>query len=198
MTFSAFTEQLLDVLYNESETGCVGAIRIGDLITKYKIDYRGHWIERLVEEWDGDGLGRIEAFIGNPFDWDVEITAKGLRHIEERRARRSETILGLSDTSTASPGLRFESSQWTGLSKEISPSFQEKLIYELSLSERKLESLMLGNSEKAQVRSYIIAAKLLAESPNPPADIIWDIISRANMVAGVAGLFVAILALFVH
>ena len=53
----------------------------------------------------------------------------------------------------------------------------------------------LSNSERAQARGYLRAAKALAEVPDPPADLIWKIINRAASIAGIAGFFLTLLAL---
>ena len=58
-----------------------------------------------------------------------------------------------------------------------------------------VEDAKLSNAEKAQARGYLVAAKALAETPDPPADLIWTVLERANSVAGIASFFVSLLAL---
>ena len=53
----------------------------------------------------------------------------------------------------------------------------------------------LSNSEMAQARGYLTAARALAEVPDPPVDLIWTILQRANSIAGIASFFVALIAL---
>jgi hypothetical protein len=91
-----------------------------------------------------------------------------------------------------------DSSAWTGLP----PDFQfteerlQRLVTLLDTAERDLDSYPIPNSQKAQARAYILAAKELAQAPEPPADLIWELIGRANSIAGIASLFVSIVALF--
>jgi hypothetical protein len=59
----------------------------------------------------------------------------------------------------------------------------------------KVDDAKLSNSEKAQARGYLMAAKALAETPEPPVDLIWTILQRANSIAGIASFFVSLLAL---
>ena len=71
------------------------------------------------------------------------------------------------------------------------------LIDTLNQIEAELDKLEIGNSEKSQLRAYINAARWLADAPDPQADLIWEIIDRADKLCSITGLFVAILALFV-
>jgi hypothetical protein len=95
-------------------------------------------------------------------------------------------------------GEAYNSASWTGLPSNfvISQGFQSELIELLNTAERNLESVGASNSEKAIARAYIVAARTLAETPEPPADLIWEIVNRANSLAGIASLFVSIIALF--
>ncbi len=91
-----------------------------------------------------------------------------------------------------------DSANWTGLPCEFTLGVQrqERLVALLSDVERNLDAAGIPNFEKAMARAYIVAARTLAESPEPPADIIWELIGRANQIAGIAALLVAIIALF--
>jgi hypothetical protein len=71
-----------------------------------------------------------------------------------------------------------------------------ELVKELRLVEQAIEAATLTNEEKAQARAFVIAARMLAESPDPPDDLIWELIQRASNLAGIASLFVSIIALF--
>jgi uncharacterized protein YjbI with pentapeptide repeats len=93
-----------------------------------------------------------------------------------------------------------ESSSWTG--RITTPTIRTEQIGELArlleIAERDLDDLGAGNSEKAQARAYIVAARALADAPDPQTDLVWELISRANQISGIASLFIAVLALFVH
>ena len=98
------------------------------------------------------------------------------------------------------PGLteQVDSSAWTGIPSQfvLNEVRKAELSTLLIKAERDLDNLGAGNSEKAMARAYIVAAKALADAPDPPVDIIWDLIGRANNLAGIASLFVSIIALF--
>lgn len=87
-----------------------------------------------------------------------------------------------------------DSAAWTG--RKVVPIDHDSLLEMLREVEGRLDQLPLPNSEKASVRAHVMAAKMLADSPDPPDTIIWELISRANQICGVASLFVSILALF--
>ena len=94
--------------------------------------------------------------------------------------------------------VRVDSSSWTGLPTgfEIDAVRRDTLIAAISSAERQLDELGASNHEKAQARAYIVAIRALAEAPEPPADLIWELANRANSLAGIASLFVSIIALF--
>ena len=90
-----------------------------------------------------------------------------------------------------------ESSSWTGIysKAKLSESAADGLSKMLSDVQAQLDSLAISNTEKSQALAYIVAAKALAQAPEPQADLIWELIGRLNALSGVAGLLVAIIAL---
>ena len=78
----------------------------------------------------------------------------------------------------------------------LSNAKREKLIVEIEKSLDELDNQNISNDLKAQARSYLRAAQALAEAPEPPVDLIWELIERLNSIAGIASLFVSIVALF--
>jgi hypothetical protein len=58
-----------------------------------------------------------------------------------------------------------------------------------------VETSSLSNVEKAQAHGYLTAAKALSETPEPPVDLIWNILGRANNVAGIGSFFLALITL---
>jgi hypothetical protein len=91
----------------------------------------------------------------------------------------------------------FDSSAWTGMNVKNSLSSSEKdlLIDGLKSIEARLDGLGLSNEEKSSVVSYVVAARILAESPEPPLQIIWLILERLNNFSGVAALLLSIFAI---
>jgi hypothetical protein len=91
-----------------------------------------------------------------------------------------------------------DSSRWTGLPSDfvLTAQKQATLIKLLEDAEHKLDAVGASNTDKSMARAYIVAARVLADVPEPQADIIWELISRANQLAGIASLFVSIIALF--
>lgn len=92
-----------------------------------------------------------------------------------------------------------DSSAWTGLPSTfvLTEQKRELLSKMLQDAESALDSVGASNQEKAMARAYIVAAKTLADAPEPPADLIWELINRANQISGVAALLVSIIGLFV-
>jgi hypothetical protein len=71
-----------------------------------------------------------------------------------------------------------------------------RLVSELEKAEIQIESAVLDNEIKSQARGYLVAARILAEMPEPPTSMIWELVSRANALAGIASLIVSVIALF--
>jgi DNA-binding PadR family transcriptional regulator len=90
-----------------------------------------------------------------------------------------------------------DSSRWTGRRSKtrLSGRQVDQLIEELGRVEERLTDLPITNSEKSQARAYLIAARLLAEAPDPPGELIWELIKRASEIATIAALFVAVFAI---
>jgi hypothetical protein len=78
----------------------------------------------------------------------------------------------------------------------LSEGKRDRLTTALAVAESKLDELGASNTERAQARAYIVAAQALTSAPDPSPDLIWEILNRANALAGVASLFVSLLALF--
>ncbi|MEA3051316.1 MAG: hypothetical protein QOG72_219 [Sphingomonadales bacterium] len=90
-----------------------------------------------------------------------------------------------------------DSESWTGLisDTELNEEKRSKLIANLKQIESDLSATSLSNAEKAQARAYIAASIILSEMPEPPVDLIWEMITRAATIAGIASLFVSVIAL---
>ena len=130
---------------------------------------------------------------------DVGINHLTTANVATGRSEVSSPMLGLGMLKHPDPpSSLISSSSWTGLPSQFVLDEQKKaeLVLLLAAAERTLDSLGMGNSEKATVRAYIIAARALSDVPDPPVDIIWELINRANSLAGIAALFVSIIALF--
>lgn len=58
-----------------------------------------------------------------------------------------------------------------------------------------VEASDFSNSEKSQARGFLVAAKALSETPEPPADLIWTLLTRASTLAGIGSFFLALITL---
>jgi DNA-binding PadR family transcriptional regulator len=91
-----------------------------------------------------------------------------------------------------------DSTNWTGLPTNfvLTQELQAKLVADLDRAEQALQFASISQHERSQARAYIIAMRTLAEAPEPQADLIWEMLARLNQMAGIASLFVSIIALF--
>jgi hypothetical protein len=207
VTYTDFSNKMQIALYQECEINDSTYVRFKEMMEKHGLSASERWIERLAEEWEGSGFAEVQSFIGSPFEWGAEISAQGMRNVEELYGDKDGVGTILSPISSAPDGALsatepdgppIHSSAWTGLpaSFVFTDAIRVDLLARLDDAGKELDSLALGNSEKAQIRAFILAAKELTEAPDPPADLIWELIGRANSIAGIASLFVSIIALF--
>ena len=210
MTYADFASKMLIALYQDTEVGDNDVFTFGNLIEHYGLDSRPRWITQLASEWDRFGYATVRKHIGDPLTWRGDIAAEGLRLVESQFGSKDgvgsvlepasqRALVGSPDAEKTETSPRVDSRDWTGLSAEyeLTEPKRAELIDLLVRAEDELSRASIENSTKAQVYSYIVAARALAEAPEPQADLIWEIVSRANQVAGIASLFVSILTLFV-
>lgn len=97
-------------------------------------------------------------------------------------------------------GPAVDSGAWTGLPKTgvLAPGAADRLKAVLQSVEGAVEQGSLSNAEKAQARAYAVAIHALAEAPEPPADLIWKLVSRAADLATIGAFFTSLLALFAN
>lgn len=78
----------------------------------------------------------------------------------------------------------------------IDEGMRERIVDEVAKIHVAIEGTSVGNVEKAQARALLRAIEALADAPEPPGDLIWELLQRANNISGIASLFVSIIALF--
>jgi hypothetical protein len=221
---------MLIALYQESESDFLDpfGITFGKLVDRYGLARNERWLDRLAKEWQQEGLAEISDHLGPASEFEIEITGRGMRAVEERYGGKDGvgTILEpvpanvlltedgqpirtedggyiLLETppgpSSEAP-IQVSSENWTGLPRTgtLSVEATDRLKVALKAVENAVAKASCSNEERAQARAYIFAINALAEAPDPPADLIWKLVERANSFAGIASLFVALVALFTH
>ena len=84
--------------------------------------------------------------------------------------------------------IRVDSRSWTGLTRVRVTHRNAHAISRLidtALGELSTD----GNAKTAQARVLLLAAKELTDAPEPPSDIIWELIQRAGTVVGLLDIF---------
>jgi len=198
MDYDDFAERFLAALYLETETAGGVYHDAGKLIKKYGLTPRSNWIDRITDDWEGSYFRDVSKVLGGYEGWSFRISALGAKKVESDFSDLDEIREALSGVIEETEAPAVDSTHWTGLPLQFALDEQKKaeLSNLLAKAELELDVLGAGNSEKAMARAYIVAAKALADAPDPPADIIWELISRANNLAGITSLFVSLVALF--
>jgi len=83
-----------------------------------------------------------------------------------------------------------DSALWTGLTTKVIDARNAEVV--TKLIDNALSSLTTSsasNSEIRQAAAYLKAARELTDAPEPPSELIWELISRAANLTGLLGLF---------
>lgn len=86
-----------------------------------------------------------------------------------------------------------DSALWTGLKSKVIDARNADVV--IKLIDDALSSLTtssVSNSDIRQAAAYLKAARELVDAPEPPSELIWEMIGRAANIAGLVGLFYAL------
>ncbi|HEX8481908.1 MAG TPA: hypothetical protein VF650_08405 [Allosphingosinicella sp.] len=116
--------------------------------------------------------------------------------MKEHATPESEHDLLIPQSEPRNESQPIPSSAWTG--RPITIINSVLLSDSLRAVEQSIDTLEISNAEKAEARAYVVAMLALADAPDPPADLIWEMVCRASQISGIAALFVSIIAIFVR
>ncbi|PWG03363.1 hypothetical protein DF286_11150 [Sphingosinicella humi] len=200
--YREFYNSLLRTIYEAAEVHGPEYFTIGEMAKVAELPLRDNWIARFSDETATNGHAQVSGHMGPRETWKVRIRAPGSAFVEEHIERDRGWGFAVPSGDEAQPprelGSVANSRSASSARASLPHESQELLVSALKEAEDALDSLRMGNSEKSQARAYIVAALSLAESPEPPADLIWEIVNRASQISGIAALFVSIVALFVQ
>jgi hypothetical protein len=95
----------------------------------------------------------------------------------------------------ASGQIVVDSSTWTGLSKtRIDSRNARQVARMIDRALVEISSSGAGNEQIMQAAAFLRAAKELVEAPQPPSELIWQLVSKAADIVGLMGLFFMIFA----
>lgn len=206
-TFTEFCENILIVLYQDGHDSDE-FLQLEPLQRKYGLYGPPSWLSRAMNHLKAQRRVEGRELAGAPDTVKARITGSGMAYIEEKYESKDgvgnvispvdETMDVTVEEDEIDDAIVVDSSTWTGLPSNftLNEEKRNRLGRLLQDAEIELDSIGAGNSEKSMARAYIMAAKSLADAPEPQVDLIWAIIQRANNLAGIASLFVSIIALF--
>ncbi|GAA0461641.1 MULTISPECIES: hypothetical protein [Sphingomonas] len=187
--YTDFENAFLVAAYQFTEEAGEEYIVSSDIVLRGALSPKANWIGRAISGFSDSGYARNVHFNGNDDDVSFELTASGVRQAEK-------LLNGLAASEVQSDDVAVKSASWTGVPSTLSWKQREQLLTLLKEVEEEIDGLPLSNSARTQIRSYVSAARELAEAPEPQVDLIWEILNRANAMAGIASLFVSVISLF--
>lgn len=203
MSLQTYIRVFVAALYNETAVLGFTRFQVGAIVRAYGLDWKIIWADNFISEIRTHNFARVYWVDGPPLEQYVSIGAAGVLWVEN--SLRENLASFLKNHGAVYHGEipevvkgSIDSALWTGLrsNKVVALEKRDELVRLLVKAERDLDALSGTNSEKGMARAYIVAARVLAEAPEPPEDLIWELVGRANSLAGVASLFVSIIALF--
>jgi len=209
--YSQFERQLIVAAYYSSNQLDKDKITIAEIGDRYELDANFRWLRTALGNLYTSGLSKETLHSGALTEHRIWLTAEGIREAERIIQTEPPTFVTPKNSSVGAESVAedpealkgvepsaIDSSTWTGRStvRQLDEARRVKLVALIESAEKNVEEAELGNFERSQALSYIVAIKALAEAPEPPSDLIWELASRANNLAGVAALFVSIIGLF--
>lgn len=157
-------------------------LRVEQLKSNYYLEVYGDGVQLTLI-----GIGQVKSKIGDD-NVAAFLEAHGLSH----STQREHDGMG-PPVEPDSEGQTIDSATWTGLRNiRISEANRERLKSAIGQSREILEIQLLSNEQKAQALAFLRAAEELADAPEPPSDLIWELINRAGAICGILGLFLTI------
>lgn len=129
----------------------------------------------------------------------LSLGAKALVFVDKYKREISDACRygGFENALTHIENISFDSTTWTGLPKNfrMDRGRKESLVVLLKEAQRRLEDEG-SNFGPSQAKALVGSAIVLAEAPDPPADLIFANIQRASAITGLAEIFVKIIRFF--
>jgi hypothetical protein len=218
---------MLCALYQEQmHEGVDDFLSFRQVADDYDIEWREGWLLDLQKSLISNGFLRGPSNGSNDDMAIGKLIGGGLRYIEDKHGtldgvptmilkKGHENMLvvetdrkqssgpfdpAIFDPAIFDTGQTVASSSWTGLPRTgtLSSHASERLKVALKTVDDAIAKASCSNEERAQARAYVLAIHALAEAPDPPADLIWKLVERANSIAGIASFFISLVALFAH
>ena len=213
MRFGEVETAVILAAYGESFSRPNASIRSGDILDKYVIEPSEGWIHQIVADLGRRGLILGKGVLGDERSQPIRMTAAGMREAEslidagKTVHQRPEMVVEkpvhatapsyvgepLSMVPETSPTITIDSSSWTGLrAKGVTVSNRARIKEAIGEARTLFEQRQLSNEQKVQALVLLRAAEELVNAPEPPSDIVWELINRAAAVCGIAGLVLTI------
>ena len=200
-SYGSLEKRLLLAAYFTSNILEKDVVTVREIKDHFSFEMNERFVRTAIKSFSDQGLNKHTLTFDMMDEQMIWLSADGMK-AAEMIAQNNETDVLEFRISAAASGVEpvtVDSTQWTGLPKEgvLDEPSALRLVSALAIADDAVARSGASNNEKAQARAYIIAMNALAEAPEPPADLIWEIVSRANQLSGIASLLVSVISLFI-
>jgi hypothetical protein len=213
VNFTLYAELFLTALYHHSTFTNEEWFIVKDIVEEYQFPWKDIWADNLLKDLESRGVAKVRRHMGPYLGQRIAMTGAGFRHVEREQGDNVAAFLeahGLSHSTQrqheqpdAEPATLTEppiptssgidSTAWTGLRNVgIGAHNRRQIKGAIQQAREVLEGQALSNEQKAQALIFLKAAEDLAEAPEPPSDLIWELIARVADICGIVGLFLTI------
>jgi len=155
------------------------------------------------ESFDHDDHGQIEAqelslLSGGTYFYSLGTAFPIRLHSQRSAVLQAALDGGLSEAARLLSNLPFDASTWTGRVEKLSFDAKAKSKFVALIKEARscLDAAELNNLEYSKASAYLDCALLLAEQPEPDADLLAELVRRAIQLIGALSLMADLKSLF--
>ena len=221
MTFDEFERHFLAAALLTSQELASPTVTLNDMFARFELPKDPRWIRILTEILHKNGATEIPLQSGEQMSQQVRLSPAGIETAQqiidgrgiprssasnrfgegrfgERPRSPAVAVDDLTSLTTSEEPIivardpaAISSEAWTGIARVRVEARNAKAISSLITSA--LDALGKDdNANVAQARTLLLAARDLTDAPDPPSDLIWELIQRSGTVVGLLDLFVRI------
>ena len=172
--YSEFADKFLFALYAETEHGGEDFVAAGDLLNKYDIDYKPHWISNIADEWEHRYFSQVAKVLDGYESWSFKISGMATRYLEQKFDDIDQQSLEAfefagsdGDVSFPIPSKQIEIIDWKEVENRLQSEGVAKVCQKVDELEQAIHQADLDDRTRVNALKRTNAIKSLLEAPDP-------------------------------